>query len=45
MGIIINKLPHEDSAGLEAEIRDGLRDVGLPVFGALPMDPLLSSVR
>ncbi|KAK9835702.1 hypothetical protein WJX74_006259 [Apatococcus lobatus] len=45
MGIILNKLPHGDPAGLEADIRAGLKDVGLPVFGALPMDPLLSSVR
>ena len=45
MGIILNKLPAEDPAGLEADIRAGLKDVSLSVFGALPLDSLLASVR
>ena len=45
MGLILNKVSTANGAQLEKDIRAGLKDIGLPVFGALPRDPLLSSVR
>ncbi len=45
MGVIMNKVPQDSKGQLQKALRTGLQDVGLPVFGAIPRDPFLASVR
>eukprot|EP00198_Chlamydomonas_reinhardtii_P002451 XP_001691787.1 phosphate acetyltransferase [Chlamydomonas reinhardtii] len=45
LGVVINGLPREHHAILSSQLRDKLERAGLPFAGALPEDPVLSSVR
>ncbi|KAG2450893.1 hypothetical protein HYH02_004725 [Chlamydomonas schloesseri] len=45
LGVVINGLPRAHHAILSSQLRDKLDRAGLPFAGALPEDPVLSSVR
>ncbi|KXZ55429.1 hypothetical protein GPECTOR_3g8 [Gonium pectorale] len=45
LGIVMNGLPRATHALLSRQLHDKFEAVGLPFAGAIPMDPLLASVR
>ncbi|KAK9820016.1 hypothetical protein WJX72_005170 [[Myrmecia] bisecta] len=45
LGLLLNKVPPADQANIESFMRQKLEAAGLPFVGAIPADPLLSSVR
>lgn len=45
LGVVLNKVPPQDQAIVQSQLRRKLDDVGIPLIGAMPQDPLLASVR